>query len=351
MRLLATGILLATATLAASTPNGHAAPAHHQSLFSALATLQKTFGARANRPEQVPPPTGNFYDINDSDIYCTDGTANCITPCLDYEGCAGAVYAAVDAIGTKAGANSGTPGEIVMECVRGNANGSFTGGWIDVATAAQQTEFDDAGFYSTTGSITGTASLITPNAGESMLNAESSLHVSALQSSEVYGYPEHGTVSGVQNTDNNVDTLNSGGFNITIAGVLYNTYSGEFNGTISCLAGGPKAAVVGGYEGVSTGPEDTLSTNYYVCPAGTNIYYSAEGELEPNPYDEYDAFDAYTPYYVLEGTYGVHYYPCVPSQYYDPITCFAPVNTSLAHVGNTSGSRYIAREIPLTMVC
>src|SRR5579875_241599 len=337
MRLLATGILLATATLAASTPNGHAAPAHHQSLFSALATLQKTFGARANRPEQVPPPTGNFYDINDSDIYCTDGTANCITPCLDYEGCAGAVYAAVDAIGTKAGANSGTPGEIVMECVRGNANGSFTGGWIDVYTAAQEAEFDPSNGppYMGNGSLTGTASLITPNAGESMPNAESSLHVSAVEPYSTYGY-ERGTVSGIQNTDNNVDTLNSGGFNITIAGVLYNTYSGEFNGTISCLAGGPKAAVVGVYEGVSTGPEDTLSTNYYVCPAGTNIYYSAEGELEPDPYDEYDAFYGYDPTVVLGQ---VHNFPCVPSALYDP-TC----NDQAVPVPLSSVSSLLARD-------
>jgi len=313
VRLVASGILIAVLGFVATVQAGHAAPAG--SSFDARSNMLTALHSHIT-PQG--PSSANWYDINSSDFYCADGTTNCVYPCIENDQCAGAVFAAVDAIGTTPGANSGTPGEIVMECIKGNQDGTYTAGALDVYTAAQQAEFFPLNGppYFGQGSLTGTASLVTPNAGEDTPNAVSSLHVSAIEPYSTYGY-ERGTVTGVQNTDNNVDTLNSGGFTITISGVLdrYSFANGStyYNGTITCTAGGPKATQAGTSIGVTTLPEDSTSTGS-ACAAGTNLFYQAEGEMEADPYDEYDNFDSYNPFdFLLD----FHSSPCSTGGSYD----------------------------------
>src|SRR5579875_1368530 len=180
-RLLFSSIVIASLALVASARTGHAAPAHHLSLLSAVSRIDHNLAGHRASPDVITPPANeDWYDINASDLYCSDGTTNCIAPCIENDYCAGAVYAAVDAIGTTPFSNSGTPGEIVMTCVKGNADGSYTGGYLDVYTTAQVNEFDldGIGGYGN-GSITGKAVLVTPNADETKVNAEGSLNVSA----------------------------------------------------------------------------------------------------------------------------------------------------------------------------
>jgi len=83
-------------------------------------------------------------------------------------------------------------------------------------------------------------------------------------------------VSGVQNTDNDADSLNSGGFTVTLAGTLHRvTTTGmtpttsTYQGTISCQVGGSHALDLANAGKDTTALaegelEDVLGDNQYV---------------------------------------------------------------------------------------
>jgi len=240
-----------------------AAPvAHHVSFQHHVVPLVRYSGS----PHSLIPTTGNSaYDIESYDYYCTGGGTACThgylaSDCANgfvYEdigtGCAGLNYAKVDAYGPANGSTSATPQGLYLVCAHYTATGSQVA-YLDVYSSAGASTYGNLG--GDLGPITGTASLLgwfsqnppnDPNYPEDNPSQTSSVHASAIDWYSGYNFDgNHGTVSGVQNTDNINDLPNTGGFNITIAGEidrfdLADNFISSYNGTITCLAGGPHA--------------------------------------------------------------------------------------------------------------
>jgi|SRR5579875_1116725 len=239
------------------------------------------------------------YDIEAANVYCAGGGVNCVQSAATegtdavndchYSGyyCPGLMASIFNAYGPY-GSTSGTPMEVIAGCQRFTSTG-YSQIYDDVTSSYDYDEDADLG------SITGNAALLNwfqlnpgfpGDEGEGNVAQPSSAHVSFYDTSgeDYYGddyngdIGDHGTISGVQNTDNQDtgpyggDTLNSGGFNITLTGWIYTyTVYGEptgnsYWGTMSCLAGGPHA-----YDLLNAGLDST-----------DNSTYEFEGEFEPS---------------------------------------------------------------------
>lgn len=226
------------------------------------------------------------YDIEAYNTYCPSGGTACVansgatvdSECY-YNGyiCPGLRYADAESYGFFNGATSGTPAAVYVEC---DLNTNY--GWE--ASYAYPTS--DPTDYSTShsGVISGKSTLVDwyPAAnsygGEGNPAQVSSQNFSAYDST----FQTRATVSGIQNTNNQDDTLNAGSMSISMYGRIY-TYNGYgqtlqisgneqqdssghyyYVGAVSCTAGGSHT-------------HDLANAGY--SPYSEN-YWRYEGEME-----------------------------------------------------------------------
>jgi len=239
-----------------------------QTLHSSIRTQSSSIKTQSGSDDY----SDYYYDIEAYDYYCTGGGTYCVQQSANAGGgtdsandcyyyysnqvydCAGLNWGGVEVYGPY-GATYGTPMEVYAECDKFTSTGYS---YIDDETTTSYTYDPGADL----GGITGTASLLNwfqlnPNfpgdEGEGNPAQPSSVNVSFYDTSGVEAdnkaagdKGDHATISGVQNSNNIDDTLNSGGFNITISGTIYR-YANDgasldsYQGTMSCLAGGPHA--------------------------------------------------------------------------------------------------------------
>lgn len=223
------------------------------------------------RPYSLSGLPAAAYDIEAYNDYCTGGGFSCIpstSSALDcYNAavpCPGYSYADAEFYGPDTGATFGTPYEAYLECDNDLPSGQAAA-ILDVVSPAGYAAYG-FGVYGAAdmGVIAGNATLLgwaqfnptsDPAYPEGNPAQTSSASVSVYD--PVQGL--RGTVTGVQNTDNTVDLPNSGGFRITLSGTItFTSYSGvrsTYQGTISCMAGGPHATdVILGTGSGSSGP-------------------------------------------------------------------------------------------------
>jgi len=233
-------------------------------------------GAYETQDDAYGPTTGPAYDIESSNFSCSGGGSACVPltgnagACSLTFSCPNLSYGDVEAFGRPNNSSSGTPDELILFCSKQTAS-TYTYGYLDVVSHQGSLDYPAGtrsapGIYGLAdlGSITGQGTLIGGGGSEDNPSQRSSLSASAYDLARSI----HGTVSGVQNTDNNADTLNSGGFTVTLSGTLHrvavtgNTPTmSSYQGTISCQ--------VGGSQGLA------------LAQAGKDTAALAEGELEP----------------------------------------------------------------------
>jgi len=210
-----------------------------------------------------------YYDISAMDYYCTGGGVACATNAgaptdthfgenCSYYGsiCPGLNWAGVEIYGPY-GSTAGTPSEVYAECDKYTSSG-----W-DSASADVTTSYEyDSSHGVDLGVISGKGTLFNwfqsnpgfpGDAGEGNTAQTSSGSVSVYDTTGLDSYNASSgdqgnriTVTGVQNTNNSDDSLNSGSFSITVTGWIHhmtphNVQTGTSWGTMSCTAGGPHA--------------------------------------------------------------------------------------------------------------
>src|SRR5579884_2782959 len=224
---------------------------------AAAAGLQGSFV----HPSQVTA-TDDAYDIEGFNFYCNGGGSQCAAGNGNYvynctTACPGMNYGDAEAYGLPNGSPSGTPAALYLECDHYTSAGDQQA-VVSVYSAAGQSDYQNLYSKIDLGTIAGNATLLSwfqenPNFpyddGEGNPAQTSSINASAIDPNGGYfGYGTHGTVTGIQNTNNTDeagDTLNSGSFRITITGEIDiftdSPYvpTSYYMGTISCMAGGP----------------------------------------------------------------------------------------------------------------
>ena len=204
------------------------------------------------------PGSHTAYDIESSNWYCTGGGITCIPPtdtvasdCLTLTPCPNASYGDVEAFGPPNNTAYGTPDELILACVHGTGTG-YEIGYLDVVSQQGALDYPAGtrsypGIYGTadSGAITGKGTLIGGGGSEGNPSQGSSVTGSAYDATTGI----IGSVTGTQNTDNQegANTLNSGGFTVTIRGRLWTvnttgtgpvTTRSSTSSTISCAVGG-----------------------------------------------------------------------------------------------------------------
>ena len=219
------------------------------------------------------PPGQTAYDIESSNWSCSGGGTSCIptgtttSACVAVSTtptfCPGAVYSDVEAFGPPNNSSNGVPDDLILACIQGTNTG-YIYGYLDVVSSQGAIDYP-GGVYgrADTGAIGGKGTVIGDDGSEDNPSQPSSVSASAYDTSRGI----RGSVTGIQNTDNGSDTLNSGSFRITLSGTLTRVDQSTFpatmttySGTISCTAGGMQGEAL--------------------AQAGTDTDALAEGELE-----------------------------------------------------------------------
>jgi len=258
--------------------------------------LVLTFSARPTFASSVrsdvtftPSAATAAYDIEAYNYYCTGGGSSCLndsdgfTPAVSsclYLGnaCPGLSYGDAEAYGLPNGSSTGTPAAMYLECQQFTATG-YRQAIVSVYSVSGAATY--GGIESDQGVIGGKATLLDWTQQNPDFNSNLDADASTAQGSSINassfdpyggwnGQGTRGSVTGIQNTDNTTDTLNSGTFTITISGEIdtfddFGEYLSSTTGTISCQAGGPHA-----YDLADAGPDLVTRT--------TDLAYN-EGEL------------------------------------------------------------------------
>lgn len=255
-----------------------------------------SFTTTGNAPAYTIPNGGSAYDIESSNSYCTNGGTACV-PNNSLAGdcqigsaiCPNLTYADVEAFGPPTGAATGTPDELILYCAVGTSSG-YNYGFVDVLSSTGNADYGGTPMspfpgvygYADLGAISGKGAVLNDPAngtGSEDNSAQASSISASVTENGPAGYTI-GSVTGIQNTDNSADTLNSGQFRITLRGTLYHFYSATkgsepYQGAISCVAGGPHA--------------------YDLANAGLDTTSLAEGEIESGLGDNPFYTQAYPP--------------------------------------------------------
>ena len=236
-------------------------------------------GAYEYQDAQFPTPNGqDAYDIESSNFSCPAGGTMCVgsntyaSQCLTTAPCPGINYGDVEAFGPPNNSTSGIPDEMVLACVYGTNTG-YQIGYLDVVSNQGNTDYQ-GGVYGNadSGVISGKGTLIGGGGAEDNPSQPSSVTASVYDASTGI----IGSVSGIQNTDNGSNTLNSGQFRVTIRGRLWTVNlmgtspvftQSATSSTMSCTVGGSHA--------------NDLKN------AGLDTVSLAEGELEPSLGDNF----------------------------------------------------------------
>lgn len=226
--------------------------------------------------------SNDAYDIAANNNYCVGGGSACATingvvvNCYEFYACPGLVYAGASSYGPFNGNTTGTPAAIYVECTVYTTYG-YTDAYMYVTSdpADYPTGYD-------LGTITGKSGLLDWYPAADTYGSEGNPSQVSSQSFSVYdpAIQTRASVTGIQNTNNQADSLNSGSTRITISGRIYtydksgNTYqvsptelqdsNGKYyyNGMTTCTAGGPHANDLAnaGFQGYGTFEGEMEST-------------------------------------------------------------------------------------------